>query len=182
MHVEEKVLCFVKTSNMDFFYLNKEFNSFEEVLIAKSGYEKANNAVLSKTDCHKLKGDGDLVKNMIYQRLSLSCKAGKERKSKSKGIRQVSTIKKNCPMKVKHLNRLHHSNMNLHERIFSVCPQINFSFQNNKLKVTSIHEQHENHQMNPQTFRHFTPKTFACHQRKRQSVNRWLRQMLTKRK
>lgn len=85
---------------MEFFCLHKEFDSFDEVLHAKISYEKANNVILSKSDCHQLKGDGDIVKKIIYYRLSLSCKAGKERKTKAKGMRIVSTVKKNCPMKV----------------------------------------------------------------------------------
>lgn len=32
------------------------------------------------------------------------------------------------------------------------------TFRNNKLKVTSLSEQHENHQVNPQTFRHYPEK------------------------
>lgn len=86
---------------MDVFKLNKEFNNFDEVLRAKIDYEKAHNVVLTKSDCHKLKGEGDLVRNIVYYRLSLQCKAGKERKSEAKGMRQSSTFKKNCPMKVR---------------------------------------------------------------------------------
>lgn len=49
--------------------------------------------IISKTDCHRLKGDGEVIKNIIYYRVSLTCKAGKKRKSKAKGMRLVSTIK-----------------------------------------------------------------------------------------
>lgn len=71
---------------MAFFCLNKEFNNFEEVLQAKIDYEKENNVVLVKRDTHLLKGAGELVKDIVYSRLSLQCKAGKERPSEGKGM------------------------------------------------------------------------------------------------
>lgn len=82
------------------FAVNKEFDNFEHVLKAKKKYESENKVVLVIRDSHKLKGDSDIVKKCIYDRLSLHCKAGKERPTKSKGIRMSSTFKKNCPMKV----------------------------------------------------------------------------------
>lgn len=85
---------------MELFAVDKEFNNFREVQQAKSDYERQNNVVLVIRDCHKIKGEGDIVKEIVYDRLSLQCKAGKERPTESKGIRKSATYKKNCPMKV----------------------------------------------------------------------------------
>lgn len=78
--------------------VNQEFNSFDELLQAKRDYERANNVVLVRRDTHLLKVDGELIKRLVYSRLSLQRKAGKERPSESKGIRKSSTFKKNYPM------------------------------------------------------------------------------------
>lgn len=86
------------------FVVNQEFNSFEELLQVKKAYECANNVVLVRRDTHLLKGEGELVRKLIYSRLSLQCKAGRERPSESKGVRKSSTFKKNCPMRVSFMN------------------------------------------------------------------------------
>lgn len=86
------------------FVVDQEFDSFEDLLKTKKEYEVANNIVLVRRDTHLLKGEGDIVKKIMYSRLSLQCKAGKERPSESKGMRKSSTLKKNCPMRVSLLN------------------------------------------------------------------------------
>lgn len=85
------------------FFVNKEFNSFSELLEAKKEYEIVNNIVTVRRDTHLLKGEGEIIRRFVYSRLSLLCKAGKERKSESKGMRKSATFKKNCPFKVRYL-------------------------------------------------------------------------------
>lgn len=86
---------------MESFHLGKEFANFDEVLQAKKNYEQASNTILSICGSNLLKGNGDFVKSKKYYRLCFECKAGKERKPKSQGIRATSTYKVNCPFKVK---------------------------------------------------------------------------------
>lgn len=81
--------------------VDKEYSSYAEFLVAKEAYQVASNSVLVVNDSMKLKGDGEFVKVMVYQRFELRCKAGKERPSSSKGLRNSSTYKKNCSVKVK---------------------------------------------------------------------------------
>lgn len=56
---------------MEFFCLDKEFDSPEDVLQAKIRYE-ANNVIFCKTDCHKIKGD--VVKRITVCHWHPSCK------------------------------------------------------------------------------------------------------------
>lgn len=85
---------------MDFFAVNKEFDNLEEVMLEKKEYESQNKVILIIRDSRMIKGEGELVKRMKYSRLSLHCKAGKERPTEGKGLRKSATLKKNCPMKV----------------------------------------------------------------------------------
>lgn len=86
---------------MDIFQLNKKFDDYKSLLAAKTEYEKASNTILTTETSHLLQGEGDFVISRKYERISYVCKAGKERPSQSKGIRQSSTYKSNCPFKVK---------------------------------------------------------------------------------
>lgn len=65
---------------MEYFRINSQFDDLKSVMEMKKEYE-----------CGK---------RFVYQRIVLQCKAGPERKCESKGIRNSSTIKKNCPVKV----------------------------------------------------------------------------------
>lgn len=94
---------------MDTFELNKKFDDYKSLLTAKKNYENASNTILTTESSHFLRSDSesDFVKSMIYDRISYQCKAGKERPSKSKNIRQSSTYKSNCPFKVENNLTLH---------------------------------------------------------------------------
>lgn len=85
---------------MDTFQLNNKFDDYESLLAAKKNYEQASNTILTTDSSHFLQGDGDFVKSRKYEWISYACKAGKERQSQSKNIRQSSTYKSNCPFKV----------------------------------------------------------------------------------
>lgn len=85
---------------MDIFGLNTEFSDWKSVLSAKKKYEESSKSVLTISKSHKLKGSNDLTDKFVYDRVTLSCKAGPERQTKSKGYRLSSTYKKNCPVKV----------------------------------------------------------------------------------
>lgn len=86
---------------MAYFQVNSEFNDYESVLATKKLYEESTNTLLVKGDCLKLKDkDGELAKQFVYQRIEFNCKAGLERKTRIKGIRNSSTIKKNCTVRV----------------------------------------------------------------------------------
>lgn len=85
---------------MDTFVIGKQFESYEALIIAKSAYENASNTLLIKQDCRILKGDGDFVNKFKYDYVVFGCKAGKERRVQSLGLRQSFTIKRNCPAKV----------------------------------------------------------------------------------
>lgn len=102
LYCVEEIFVTVKMEN---FSLNKEFDSFDEVLKAKKHYEHENNVVLVISSSHLLKGDSEIIKQCVYDRLSLQCKAGKERRTESKGMRLSATFKKNCLMKVHFLFR-----------------------------------------------------------------------------
>lgn len=84
------------------FQVDSTFTDYASVVAAKKRYEESSNTVLVKTDCIKLKdADSDFGKRFVYQRIVFECKAGGERKPQSKGLRNSSTIKKNCPVKVR---------------------------------------------------------------------------------
>lgn len=85
---------------MDYFSLNKEFDSYEALIETKKAYENATNNLLVIVGSHVLKGYGDFKDKMKYERLILGCKAGKERLTQSKGLRNSSTYKMGCPVKV----------------------------------------------------------------------------------
>lgn len=89
---------------MNFFGLNCEFGSFDELKQRKKEYEETTFNFLTITSSHKLKGSGRFQKKMVYNDLTLSCKAGKERPSKSTGLRESTTYKKGCPVKVSNCN------------------------------------------------------------------------------
>lgn len=79
---------------MNCFDVNYEFNDYKDFLQQKRQYEVATNNILSINRSENLKCTGDFMETMIYQRINLKCKAGKERPCKSKGIRKSSTYKK----------------------------------------------------------------------------------------
>lgn len=85
---------------MDAFNLKKEFMSYSALLLAKKEYENASKTILVISQSNKLKGFGECVNNFVYDRVVFACKAGIERPSTSKGIRNSSTYKKNCPFTV----------------------------------------------------------------------------------
>lgn len=60
---------------MNAFEVDKTFDTFEAVLLAKKNYEQASNTVLVITGSNLLKGDGDFVKSKVYDRLVFECKA-----------------------------------------------------------------------------------------------------------
>lgn len=80
--------------------VNTIFDNYEDLRRAIKEYECTSNTLLVIDDCCKLKGAGEFVVSMVYSRLQLKCKAGTERPSQSRGIRETSTFKKNCPVKV----------------------------------------------------------------------------------
>lgn len=88
---------------MNVFELNCTFETFESLLEAKKSYEIVSNTVLVIDKCHRLRKEDNLQKVIVYDRLTFVCKAGKERPTESKGYRNSSTLKKNCPVKVKHI-------------------------------------------------------------------------------
>lgn len=67
----------------------------------------------------------------VYDRVTLFCKAGKERPTESKGLREAFTMKKNCTAKVR------------------------FLLTKNKLVVREVNLHHENHRSDKQTFDHY---------------------------
>lgn len=86
---------------MEYFQLNSQFNDYQSVLATKKLYEESTNTILVKGDCLKLQDkESELSKRCVYQRIEFNCKAGLERKTRSKGIRNSSTIKKNCTVRV----------------------------------------------------------------------------------
>lgn len=85
---------------MAFFALNYEFDNWQAVQDMKKAYEENSKTVLVIIKCDKLKGVSDLSKQLIYERVTFSCKAGVERPTKSQGHRSSSTYKKNCPVQV----------------------------------------------------------------------------------
>lgn len=85
---------------MNVFAVGTEFTDKASVFEAKKNYEEASKTLLSISGCHKLKTSDDVSKKFVYDRVEFSCKAGIERKSQSKGLRQSSTYKMGCPVKV----------------------------------------------------------------------------------
>lgn len=88
-------------SKMEFFALDSKFDSFKALTAKKKEYEVATNNLLVISDAHKVKGDGPFKEKFVDERLTLSCKAGEERPTESKGLRESKTYKKNCPVKVR---------------------------------------------------------------------------------
>lgn len=87
-------------AKMAFFLLNTEFDDWQKVLDSKKLYEDNSKTLLVIDRSTKLKGFGELKDRLIYERVLLKCKAGKERPCQSHGHRVSSTYKKNCPVKV----------------------------------------------------------------------------------
>lgn len=86
---------------MEYFALNKEFESYAQLKQTKKEYETATNNLLVTVVSHLLKGHGEFKDKMVYERLTWGCKAGKERPSTSKGWRESKTYKKGCPAMVR---------------------------------------------------------------------------------
>lgn len=91
---------------MDSFAVGRLFDSHEDFVRAKSEYEQASNSILIISKSDKLSMTDQLSNTFIYRRIVLSCKAGKERKCLSKGVRSSSTIKRNCGFEVRFEKRL----------------------------------------------------------------------------
>lgn len=70
------------------------FHSHEELLSAKRDYEEISKTVLTFSKAECLKSTVWMSPKFRYQRFTLSCKAGRERKCKSKGLLKSSTIEK----------------------------------------------------------------------------------------
>src|ERR1700761_1329255 len=87
---------------MNCFNQNFQFDDCNNFLELKKKYEIANNCILVIEDSHLLKGSNDFVTSIVYDRITLGCKSGKERPCKGRGIRASSTFKKQCPFKVLH--------------------------------------------------------------------------------
>lgn len=86
---------------MAFFTLNTEFDEWQKVLDVKKLYEETSKTILVIDNCCKLKGDSELAKKIVYERVLFKCKAGEERPTQCCGFRASSTYKKNCPVKVR---------------------------------------------------------------------------------
>lgn len=86
------------------FALNTQFDDWKKVLETKKLYEESSKTVLTIRKCDKLKGTSELNDKIVYERVTLHCKAGHERPSQSRGFRESSTYKKNCPVKVTYKN------------------------------------------------------------------------------
>lgn len=72
---------------MDVFKVNAQFNNCKSLLEVVKNCETGSNNLLVIGNCHKLKGDGPFVTNTVYEIISFLCKAGKERKCRSNGVR-----------------------------------------------------------------------------------------------
>lgn len=83
-----------------------EFESYQALLDAKRRYEAASRTILVVDDCKKIKVACEVAERLVYHRIVYKCKAGDERASESKGIRQTATYKKNCSVKVSSLKLL----------------------------------------------------------------------------
>lgn len=81
---------------MNVFTVGKEFADWASVKEAKKQYEDESKSILSTRGSHLLKSKDDASKRCIYADAVLWCKAGKERKSQSQGLRMSSTYKMNC--------------------------------------------------------------------------------------
>lgn len=86
---------------MNIFQINTEFHDWESVVQAKKLYEEASKTLLVTSASHKLKTTDDVSLRCVYDRIEFSCKAGLERRCQSKGIRQSSTYKMGCTVKVR---------------------------------------------------------------------------------
>lgn len=85
---------------MNVFAVKTEFDDWASVLKAKKMYEDASKTLLTTSASHKLKTSDDVSKRCLYDRVEFSCKAGQERKSQSKGLRESFTYKMGCTVKV----------------------------------------------------------------------------------
>lgn len=90
-----------KLHKMSFFAVNTEFDDWKTVIATKKAYEESSKTLLVIGQCEKLKGASPLNDQLVYSRVTLNCKAGEERQSKSNGLRKSSTYKRNCPAKVR---------------------------------------------------------------------------------
>lgn len=86
---------------MEPFAEGTSFDTWQQVLDAKKLYEINTKTLLVTRGSDKLKGESNLSRRLIYERVTLICKAGPERQTQSQGHRKSSTYKKNCPMKVR---------------------------------------------------------------------------------
>lgn len=85
---------------MNYFEAGNTFIDLKSLIQAKKNYETETNNVITISKSEKLKGEGPMVTSIVYARLTFGCKAGKERKCRSSGIRCSTTYKLNCPFEV----------------------------------------------------------------------------------
>lgn len=84
----------IVTETMNCFDVNFQFDDYKNFLELKKKFEIATNSIIVTEDSHRLKGSNDFVTSNVYDRITLACKAGRERPCKSRGIRASSTFKK----------------------------------------------------------------------------------------
>lgn len=113
---------------MEHFRIGTEFHTYKELLAAKSRYEQNTKTLLTTKKSAKFGADDPRCEDLVYSRIQYQCKAGQERKSTSKGNRNVSSGKMNCPVLV------------------------TLSVREGKLCVLSSMLQHENHTQDAETF------------------------------
>lgn len=113
------------------FHVGMKFNSFQDFLAYIKMYEEAKNVILVVQQSHKLKSGQANAEVLIYDRVTYICKAGNALKSKSKGIRESSTGRMNCPFK-----------LNLKSDVQHLC-------------VTLINDYHKNHSLDRKTYLHY---------------------------
>lgn len=83
---------------MEHFKKGAEFHTYKELLAAKYRYEQDTKTLLTTKKSAKYGFDDPRYEDLVYSRIQYQCKAGEERKSTSKGNRNVSSSKMNCPV------------------------------------------------------------------------------------
>lgn len=82
------------------FVIGQTFDSHEAFITAKKDYENSSNTILTISRSETISSSDEMSALFKYRRLTLSCKAGPERKCQSKGMRLSATTKRNCPFEV----------------------------------------------------------------------------------
>lgn len=113
---------------MEHFQKGTEFHTYKDLLAAKCRYEQDTKTLLTTKKSAKYGADDPRCEDLVYSRIQYQCKAGEERKSTSKGNRNVTSGKMNCPVIV------------------------TLSSREGKLCVLHSMLQHENHTLNYESF------------------------------